>query len=57
MRRCVSREHGLAGGLRLTARTVATYQSLSRPERLEKYDPEDFGLIIVDEAHHAAARS
>lgn len=25
--------------------------------RMEKYDPYDFGLMIVDEAHHAAAKS
>ena len=31
----------------------ASVQSLVR--RLERYDPEDFGLIICDEAHHAAA--
>lgn len=31
----------------------ASVQSLVR--RLDRYDPEDFGLIICDEAHHAAA--
>lgn len=31
----------------------ASVQSLVR--RLERYDPEDFGIIICDEAHHAAA--
>jgi len=41
----------------LIFRTVATSQTLSREGRLEKYRPEDYGLIIVDEAHHAAAKS
>lgn len=31
----------------------ASVQTLVR--RLDRYDPEDFGLIICDEAHHAAA--
>ena len=31
----------------------ASVQSLAR--RLDRYDPQDFGLIICDEAHHAAA--
>lgn len=39
--------------------TVATYQSLVRGEgrRLEKYHPQSFKAVIVDEAHHAASRS
>ncbi|BEJ13358.1 hypothetical protein CspHIS471_0305320 [Cutaneotrichosporon sp. HIS471] len=37
--------------------TVATYQTLSNPMRLRKFNPERFKLIIVDEAHHAAAKS
>jgi len=49
------------GSHRLSAvahcRTVATSQTLSREGRLDKYRPEDYGLIIVDEAHHAAAKS
>ena len=31
----------------------ASVQSLAR--RLDRYDPQNFGLIICDEAHHAAA--
>lgn len=31
----------------------ASVQTMVR--RLDRYDPEDFGLIICDEAHHAAA--
>ncbi|KIP11377.1 hypothetical protein PHLGIDRAFT_83369 [Phlebiopsis gigantea 11061_1 CR5-6] len=37
--------------------TVATYQTLLRPARLEKFDPATLKAIIVDEAHHAAAPS
>lgn len=33
----------------------ASVQSMAR--RLDRYDPEDFGLIICDEAHHAAAHT
>nr|ODN98589.1 DEAD box family helicase [Cryptococcus depauperatus CBS 7855] len=37
--------------------TIATYQTLNNPDRLAKFDPSQFKLIIVDEAHHAAAHS
>ncbi|GMM34698.1 double-stranded DNA-dependent ATPase [Saccharomycopsis crataegensis] len=37
--------------------TVASIQSLNRGDRLSKYDPKDYKLIIIDEAHHAAAKS
>ncbi|WVR04022.1 hypothetical protein IAU60_001021 [Kwoniella sp. DSM 27419] len=37
--------------------TIATYQTLNNPVRLAKFDPDRFKLIIVDEAHHAAAHS
>ncbi|WVF66845.1 hypothetical protein IAT40_001587 [Kwoniella sp. CBS 6097] len=37
--------------------TIATYQTLINPDRLAKFDPNRFKLIIVDEAHHAAAHS
>lgn len=36
---------------------VASVQSLSRINRLKKFDPRQFGLIIFDEAHHATASS
>ncbi len=39
------------------SRTVATYQTLNNIDRLKKLDPSRFKLIIVDEAHHAAAPS
>lgn len=37
--------------------TIATFQTLIRPGRMTKYDPADYKLLLVDEAHHAAARS
>ncbi|KAH3681309.1 hypothetical protein WICPIJ_007729 [Wickerhamomyces pijperi] len=36
---------------------IGSVQSLTRGERLNKYDPEKFKCIIIDEAHHAAANS
>lgn len=40
-----------------TFSTVATYQTLLRAPRLQKFNPAKLGAIIVDEAHHAAAPS
>jgi hypothetical protein len=40
-----------------TSRTVATYQTLNREHRLQKFDPSNLKAVIVDEAHHAAAKS
>ncbi|KAF9650534.1 P-loop containing nucleoside triphosphate hydrolase protein [Thelephora ganbajun] len=37
--------------------TVATFQTLLRTPRLQKFDPAGLKAIIVDEAHHAAAPS
>ncbi|KXN90077.1 Putative mitochondrial ATP-dependent helicase irc3 [Leucoagaricus sp. SymC.cos] len=37
--------------------TVATYQTLSRPDRVKKFDPNFLKAIIIDEAHHSAAPS
>ncbi|EJU05733.1 P-loop containing nucleoside triphosphate hydrolase protein [Dacryopinax primogenitus] len=37
--------------------TIATYQTLLSPNRLEKFTPENIKAVIVDEAHHAAAPS
>jgi len=37
--------------------TVATYQTLLQAPRLQKFDPTGLKVIIVDEAHHAAAPS
>lgn len=35
--------------------TVATVPSLQREDRLMKYDPKRFKLVLVDEAHHIVA--
>lgn len=37
--------------------TVATYQTLLQTPRISKFDPNCLKVIIVDEAHHAAAPS
>lgn len=34
---------------------VASVASISRDRRLEQFNPRDFKLIIIDEAHHTAA--
>jgi superfamily II DNA or RNA helicase len=34
---------------------VASVQSLCRESRLKRFQPDRFGLVIVDEAHHAVA--
>lgn len=36
---------------------VASVQTLSRPDRLERWDPEAFNLIVIDESHHSVADS
>lgn len=36
---------------------VGSTQSLTRPQRLEKFPPGHFGAIIVDEAHHILSDS
>lgn len=36
---------------------IASVQTLSRPARLQAFDPRAFGLVIIDEAHHAPAES
>ena len=36
---------------------VASVQTLSRLSRLQRWEPSTFGLVIVDEAHHATAPS
>lgn len=37
--------------------TIASVQSIVRPNRLCRFDPSDYKMIIIDEAHHAAART
>ena len=36
---------------------VSTVQTMSKPKRMERFEPESFGLLIIDEAHHAPAES
>ena len=36
---------------------VASVQTLSREKRRRKFDPMQFGLVLIDEAHHANAAS
>ena len=35
--------------------TVASVQSLTSGDRLLKFDPKNFKLVLVDEAHHIVA--
>ncbi len=40
------------------AQTVVTsVQTMCKKNRREKFDPEEFSLLIVDEAHHAVSRT
>ena len=36
---------------------VGSVQTMSQPKRLAKFHPGDFSLVIVDEAHHAVAKT
>ena len=36
--------------------TVASIQSINSGERISKFDPKKFKLVLVDEAHHIVAR-
>ena len=35
--------------------TLASVQSITSKERLQKYDPKKFKLILIDECHHAVS--
>ncbi|EPS42372.1 hypothetical protein H072_3654 [Dactylellina haptotyla CBS 200.50] len=37
--------------------TVASIQSINSGSRISKFDPNTFKLILIDEAHHAVAKS
>ena len=37
--------------------TVGSVQTLIRPQRLKRFRPDEYGTIIIDEAHHALAES
>jgi superfamily II DNA or RNA helicase len=45
----------LAERCSLWSSIVATYQSIWRDKALSLYKPEEFKMVIVDEAHHAPA--
>lgn len=36
---------------------VTSVQTMSREGRFKRFNPDDFGLLIIDEAHHAAAET
>jgi superfamily II DNA or RNA helicase len=36
---------------------VSSVQTMCRPKRQQRFRPADFGLLVIDEAHHAVARS
>lgn len=36
--------------------TIASVQSITSKERLDKFDPSSFKLVLVDEAHHIVAQ-
>jgi superfamily II DNA or RNA helicase len=35
--------------------TVASVQSINSGDRIQKFDPQRFKLVLVDEAHHIVA--
>ncbi|WVW79775.1 hypothetical protein I302_101745 [Kwoniella bestiolae CBS 10118] len=37
--------------------TTASIQTIMNPARLSKFNPRHFGMVLVDEAHHAASPS
>ena len=36
---------------------VTSVQTMCRPNRHERFDPHEFGLVIIDEAHHSVAET
>ena len=47
----------LDAGQRWYRITVGSVQSLMRQSRLDRFEPDHFGAIIIDEAHHAVSDS
>jgi superfamily II DNA or RNA helicase len=45
------------GLLRPPRLVVTSVQTMSRPGRHARFDPAQFGLLVIDEAHHAVAGS
>lgn len=50
-----ARTAGRHGVLSASNVIVTSVQTMSRPKRMQRFDPEEFGLLIIDEAHHAPA--
>lgn len=50
-------EKGMEQSMGLTDIVVGSVQTMMSKKRLERFDPEYFSTIIVDEAHHALATS
>jgi superfamily II DNA or RNA helicase len=51
-------QHGLFGAAPVIVSTVQTHTAGNDGGgRMTKFEPEDFGLLIIDEAHHATAGS
>jgi superfamily II DNA or RNA helicase len=40
---------------RLPRLVVSSVQTMSRPDRLARFDPADYSLLIIDESHHSVA--
>lgn len=63
IQRAVGLECGVeAGAARISAGElpdvlVASIQTMGREARRARFDPADFALVVVDEAHHASART
>lgn len=36
---------------------VSSVQTMCQERRMKRFDPSDFGLVIIDEAHHATAKT
>ncbi len=45
------------GFLRPAKVVVTSVQTMCRPKRCQRFRPADFGLVVIDEAHHAIAES
>ena len=50
-------EHGLHGKARVIISTIQTQKAGANGGRMTRFDPSEFGLLVVDEAHHAVASS
>jgi len=53
-----SNEHGLHGNAKVVVASVQTMiAGFSGKRRMDRFRPNEFGLVVVDEAHHSAANS